>query len=416
MIYTLQKKDKKIYGELRLPASKSISNRLLMIEAMCPNSSFDIQNLSDSNDSQVMQQALEAFFYTQGMPQSLDMQDAGTAMRFVTAYAATHPCHVLLTGCERMKERPIGILVDKLRQLGADISYRDKQGYPPLLLRGASLSGGAIKIDATVSSQFVSALMLVAPAMQKGLSLSLEGEAVSTPYIDMTAQLMAQCGFKVLRQANDISIPPQPMPTLPPNYVVESDWSAASYWYQMVALADEADLFLHGLQKDSLQGDAVLAQWYEPLGVQSRFEAGGVRLRRVPRSLPSHYEGNFRQQPDLVQTFVCTLAALQCPATLKGVANLRYKETDRLLAMQQELQNMGVEVQLQHDSISILPQRPLATSKAVHTYADHRMAMAFAALGVRMGKIAIANPQCVSKSYPHFWQDMKAVGFAISNE
>lgn len=414
--YRIQKKDKTLKGEVFLPSSKSISNRLLIIDALYAEQALQIHNLSTANDTKIMQKALALLANHQhNTPHTLDIEDAGTAFRFLTAYAATQAeQHLLLTGTPRMQERPIGHLVNALRQLGADISYTAKQGYPPLLIKGKALLGHQVHIKASVSSQFISALMLIAPRLPQGLRICLEGTKVSAPYIHMTAKLMQYFGMEVNIKKTEIHIAPHHT-TLARNSIrVESDWSAASYWYQMAALAEEADIFLHGLQADSLQGDAAIAQWFEPLGVESTFGTDGVRLRKMQSHLPAHFTADFTHQPDMAQTMACTLSGLQCPATLTGLGNLRHKETDRLTALATELSKLKVNTKVDANSLHIAPHNLSNPQQPIQTYNDHRMAMAFAPLAIPMNYITIAQPECVQKSYPSFWTDLQKVGFEIT--
>ncbi len=413
--YQIHKKDKRLKGEVFLPSSKSISNRLLIIAALYPEQTLQTHNLSTANDTKIMQKALvQLATYQHNTTYTLDIEDAGTAFRFLTSYAAIQAKqNLLLTGTPRMQQRPIGDLVNALQQLGADISYVDKPSYPPLLIKGKVLQSGKVNIKASVSSQFISALMLIAPRLPQGLQIYLEGAKVSTPYIQMTAKLMQYFGMEVKINDKQIHIPPYHSAFTQDSINVESDWSAASYWYQMAALADEADIFLHGLQADSLQGDAVIAKWFEPLGVESTFNAQGVRLRRVKQNLPTHFTADFTHQPDMAQTLACTLSGLQCPATLTGLGNLRHKETDRLAALVNELNKLNIKAKADTNSLYINPQ-PLSTPNSpIQTYNDHRMAMAFAPLAIPMGSIAISQPECVQKSYPHFWTDLQKSGFEI---
>lgn len=415
MDYHIYKTKPTIKGTIQLPLSKSISHRLLILEQLLPTNGLHFQHLSASHDTWLMQKALQQMAQAQALTSTcLNLEDAGTPLRFLTAYAATQKGLWLIEGCQRMHQRPIGALVDALQQIGANISYLSNRGFPPLLIDGKTLEGGSIEIDASISSQFISALMLIAPTTTQGIKIRLKGKQVSTPYVLMTLQLMQQLGFSISLNKNTISIPSQKAKTSPLHLTIESDWSAASYWYEMVALSEEADLLLLGLHANSLQGDAALAQYYNTLGVASCFCKEGLRLSRKARQLHTHFTANLSQQPDMVPALVCTLAALQTPATISGIANLRLKETDRLNALKNELKKLNCKIVLHKDSLQLYPQTFPQTTTYIHTYQDHRMAMAFATLAIKTGNIQIENADCVKKSYPHFWEDLSSCEFVIT--
>jgi 3-phosphoshikimate 1-carboxyvinyltransferase len=405
-------------GELQLPFSKSISNRLLMIRSLS-GQDFSIHNLSDSGDTVLLSRLLEeisARSHTEGM-HILDTGNAGTVMRFLTAYLASVPGKWILTGSDRMKERPIGILVDALKPLGAHIEYLSGLGFPPVMIKGTRLKGGEIIIDPGISSQFVSALILVAPAIPGGLTLHLRGPAVSFPYIDMTIRLMGDYGIRIQRDKTRIVIPEAPV--VPRGYEVETDWSSAAFWYEAAAFADEVDLVLTGLRNDSLQGDSILARIYSEFGVQTEFLDRGVRLTRGPRETPS-FSFNFSDYPDIAPAVITTCAVLCIHGRFEGLKNLKIKESDRLLAMKKELDKLGIvleadstgdhirKIEVTHTQLNVAQQE-----SGFDTYGDHRMAMTFAPLALLLGSVRIHEPDVVDKSYPGYWEDLKKMGFWI---
>lgn len=406
MLYTVHKPEI-LKADIQLPASKSISNRALILQALS-NNTCSIENISDSDDTQVMMQALTN-------PQDvIDVKAAGTSMRFLTAYfAAQAGQEHLITGTDRMKNRPISLLVDALRQIGAEIEYAEKEGYPPLRIKGKKLTGGKINLNGGVSSQYISALMMIAPVTQNGLEIKLEGQIVSKPYIRLTQCLMEIFGVKTVRSDSTVSIPPQPYRPVP--YTVESDWSAASYWYEMLSLAEEgSEIFLKGLYKNSLQGDAKIAQLFETLGVTTKFMESGVILQQTER-IVSPFIYHFQHEPDLAQTFVVTCALKNIPFHFTGLQSLKIKETDRILALQNEMKKLGYEIQAANDSemswagIHSTPEK----IPPIRTYEDHRMAMSFAPAAIIFGEIDIQDPEVTSKSYPSYWKDLKKAGFTI---
>ena len=344
-----------------------------------------------------------------------DVGPAGTTMRFLTAYLSAQPGTHIITGSERMKKRPIGILVDALRTLGARISYVEKEGFAPLQIEGGILKGGEVEIDGNVSSQFVSALLLISPVFQNGLVIRFKGEITSRPYINMTLKMLEEFGVYGVWQEDCISVSRQQYSLRADHfeYTVEGDWSAASYWYAFAALAEEADFTIRGLKHPSLQGDAIVADLFSFFGVKTDYIEGGLRLTR--QRVKNEYFGfDFSDCPDLAQTVALVTAGLQVPAYLRGVHTLRIKETDRIAALKNELAKVGSEVELRDDnSIRITPPAALLQPGLIHTYEDHRMAMAFAALAMKLGSISIEHPEVVKKSYPGFWNDLKKTGFAV---
>ncbi len=370
-------------------------------------SPYPIENLSDCDDTNVLLAALDSD------DNKFDIGAAGTAMRFLTAFLAKIVGEWEITGTERMKNRPIRLLVDALNRLGGKIEYIEKDGFPPLRIFGSSLQGGEMELEGSVSSQYISALLMVAPAMENGLILRLKGEIISKPYIHLTLRLLSDFGINAEWNDNIIRIKPQEF--IPKPFVVESDWSAASYWYQMAALSKgDYDITLLGLHKESYQGDAEVAKLFAQLGVETKFTKEGVVLHKKAGLTPKMIY-NFVNQPDLAQTFVVTCCLLNVPFYFSGLQSLKIKETDRILALQTELKKLGFLIQDKNDSVlewnnerCIADPNPL-----ISTYEDHRMAMAFAPVALSMGSISIAEPGVVSKSYPQYWEDMEKAGFQI---
>ena len=404
--------------ELNLPASKSISNRVLIIKALCRhyfNTDFKINNLALSDDTKVLQNALK-----NKESETIDVGAAGTSMRFLTAYyAGMEGREVILTGSERMKQRPIGVLVDALKDLGADINYLGETGFPPLHIKGKKLKGGQLKIAGNISSQFISALLLIAPVLENGLRLEIEEGLVSKPYISMTLSILKYFGLQSKWKENTIKVPPQNI--WPKDIGIESDWSAASYIYAMMALfgrLGRGKVFLSGLYENSFQGDRILARLMEDFGVKSRFTDKGVFIRKVGEVKIKSFEYNFIQSPDLAQTFIVLCAALNIPATFRGLQTLSIKETDRSLALQKELQKIKTIFfekekgiwQVQARSVMNISNEPIPEFE---TYEDHRMAMSLPLLTYPLRKIIIQDPEVVSKSFPAYWSVLKSLGFGV---
>lgn len=401
---------------IELPASKSISNRALIIYALSGGQIVP-ENLSDCDDTEVIIEALRH------MPAEIDIKAAGTAMRFMTAYLSLTPGTHVLTGTERMKHRPIGTLVDALLKLGADIEYVGEQGYPPLRITGSKLQGGDLEMDGSISSQYISALLLIGPMLERGLSLHLTGDIISRPYIDLTLWMMGEFGAHAeWTSADTITVEPQPYK--PRDYFIENDWSAASYWYEMVAMNDdpEATVRLTGLTDGSKQGDSVTRYIFSLLGVKTVFQTKKqgvpqtVTLRRNGRCVP-RLEYDFVNSPDLAQTFVVTCLAKGIPFCFKGLATLKIKETDRIEALKRETRKLGFVVESRNDSELLWDgERCEPTGDPIDTYEDHRMALAFTPFALKRQGLLINNPLVVSKSYPKFWEDIKGAGFRISKE
>lgn len=393
-------------ASVHLPASKSICNRALILNALS-YSPYDIQNLSDCDDTQVLVQALNS------NERDFDIKAAGTAMRFLTAFLSKVVGEWTITGTERMKNRPIKILVDALNALGARVEYMEKEGYPPLRIFGSAMKGGEISLAGGVSSQYISALLMVAPLMENGLTLQLEGSIISKPYINLTLQLMEQFGVKANWNGQTIRVLPQEY--TPIRFTVESDWSAASYWYSMMALSRTAEIELLGLFTNSLQGDAAGAKLFAQLGVSTTFTDRGVILKQTG-NVTKKLNYNFVNEPDLAQTFVVTCVLLHIPFRFTGLQSLKIKETDRIEALKTELRKLGYLLTDSRDSILEWNGERCAPDPhpVIATYEDHRMAMAFApAALVYPEGIAIEDPEVVSKSYPRYWEDLKMAGFGI---
>ena len=408
---------KELKQTVQLPASKSISNRALVIHAL---SGGDVlpENLSDCDDTEVIISALK------DNPYEIDIKAAGTAMRFMTAYLATRDGeeHVI-TGTERMKHRPIHILVDALRGLGADIEYVGKEGFPPLRIKGGKLEGGQLEVPGNVSSQFISALLLIGPCLSSGLTLRLTGDLISRPYIDLTLWMMREFGADADWSAFDtITVAGKPYSQRP--YYIENDWSAASYWYEMMALSKQEDdeIRLEGLMDGSKQGDSSVRYIFSLLGVKTTF---GTKKEGVPTTVTLRHSGrcvprleyDFVNAPDMAQTFVVCCLMLDVPFYFRGLSTLKIKETDRIEALKKEALKLGFVLHDKNDSELYWDGErcePMEDA-AIDTYEDHRMALAFAPAAFRLEQLRINNPQVVTKSYPSYWEDIKAAGFALVN-
>lgn len=412
MVYRIRKKDRVLKGAISLPSSKSESNRALIIRALS-GKNFDIKNLSRAEDTQILDEILNS-----PAPEltTYDVGAAGTAMRFLTAFFSVQPGEVILTGTGRMKERPVKILAEALRQLGADISYLEKPGFPPLRIKGKNLAGGKITVDGSISSQYISALLMIAPVLKKGLQVNFKGDIISRPYIEMTLKMMRHFGIEYTSGKEAVSIGCQEY--RPENFTVEADWSAASYWYEMAVFSETAELNLMGLKKKSLQGDSAAAEIFEPLGIATEYNETGVRLlkKRNEKVKNKNLHFDFIHCPDLAQTLAVTCAGMGISAHLTGLKTLRIKETDRINALHRELKKTGTDTEILEDELIILPSQPCASPVPVSTYDDHRMAMAFAPLAMKFGEVSIEDPEVVKKSYPGFWSDMESAGFEISHE
>lgn len=407
-VYEITARDRMLQGVIHLDGSKSISNRALIIRALC-RQPFQLTGLSTSDDTRALQRLLMS------ADTVLDAGAAGTTFRFLTAYLAFNGFGGILTGSARMKERPIGPLVQALSQLGANITYVEKEGYPPLQFHpAAALSGQEqIALPANISSQFISAILMIAPQLSSGLRLRLDGELVSRPYLQMTLDIMGYFGITHRWDGDLISIPKQDYQAR--DFIVEADWSAASYYYSLAALSSAADITLTGLSRDSLQGDSIIVRLMQHFGVTSTFGANQVRLQKKPgEAIRGEFEADFLECPDLAQTLITVCAATGTPGRFKGLKTLFIKETDRVKAMQTELARIGVQFLIEpgteHDpvfSINGKPQWSVVPTFA--TYHDHRMAMALAPLAL-LHPVRIADPGVVSKSYGNYWDDLRKLG------
>ena len=409
------KAPKKLNADVKLPASKSIGNRALVINALAGGLSMP-ENLSDCDDTDVIIKALR------DMPYEIDIKAAGTAMRFMTAYLAATPGEHIITGTERMRHRPIAVLVDALRSLGAHIEYVGEEGFPPLRIEGRQLYGRQLDIPGNVSSQYISALLMIAPTLKSDLELHLTGEIFSRPYIDLTLWMMKEYGAVAeWKDIDTILVKAQPYVSRP--YYIENDWSAASYWYEMMAVSggEYDEVVLEGLNDGSKQGDSMSRYIFSLLGVKTTFEPSSlpgmqrVRLRNKGHCVP-RLEYDFVNAPDLAQTFVVTCLALNVPFVFSGLKTLKIKETDRIEALKTEARKLGYvlhdvdDSQLIWDGERCEPQQNVA----IDTYEDHRMALAFAPLSFVMPEIRINAPHVVTKSYPHYWTDLRSAGFEIT--
>ncbi|MCP2043557.1 3-phosphoshikimate 1-carboxyvinyltransferase [Pontibacter sp. HSC-36F09] len=390
-------------GRVQLPASKSEANRALIIAALAGGES-ELQNLSEANDTQLLQKLLKSDADT------IDAEDAGTVMRFLTAYYAVTGQQKTLTGTERMCQRPIKVLVEALQDLGAGIAYLGEAGYPPLQISSFKGNGKKqLKVRSDISSQYISALLMVAPLLPEGLELELEGKIGSRPYIEMTLALMQHFGIEASFEDNTITVPHQKYQ--PATFAVESDWSAASYWYSMAALAKEADITLLGLREDSHQGDKAIVDIMRRLGVYTEFKPEGVRLTK--KHAEKRVTFDFSNCPDLAQTVVALCAASGITVEMTGLESLRIKETDRIQALQIEVLGMGASLDERTPGIfQMNPTLMINRELNFRTYQDHRMAMAFAPIAL-LQSVQIQEPEVVRKSYPRFWEDLEKMGFEV---
>ncbi len=406
------KGSKQIDTEINLTGSKSECNRALIISALSKGT-INVENVSAAADTVLLVNSLKAISETHNS-QLIDIGPAGTAMRFLTAFLSTRKGNFTLTGTERMKQRPIGILVDSLKSIGAQISYLENDGFPPLQIAGPlQQTKASVKIKGDISSQYLSALLLIAPALPLGLTLEIDGELTSKPYVEMTLAMLAQVGIKHDWNENLITIAPQNFNTA--KLYVEPDWSAASYWYAIAALADEAAIFLPGLNGYSLQGDSKITEIMANFGITSQFKNGGVYLKKEPKKIERKIF-DLKECPDLAQTIVVVCAALGHDATFTGLETLKIKETNRVLALQTELAKIGVKFIEKNFSYKLdcaglhFPEK-----LRISTYEDHRMAMAFAPLALKIKQLEIEEKEVVAKSYPYFWDDLTKAGFEVIN-
>ncbi len=393
-------------AEIRLPASKSIANRLLVLRFLA-GKGLSPKGLSEADDTQLLKSLLEKIRTSKNAV--LDCKNAGTTFRFLTSVLSISEGSYVLTGSERMQQRPIKDLVDALVSLGADIQYLGKEGFPPLQINGKPLKGGNLTIKANISSQYVSSLLLIAPFLKEGLCISIEGGISSRPYIEMTCQLLFLCGFQAIFEGNCIKVDARKTesPFLE-NPFIEKDWSAASYFYAIAALGKDIRFRIDGLTEKSLQGDGrVLPKLFRQFGIETIFTENGIFIQKSKDlTVVETFSYDFSQEPDLAQTFAVVCAALGVKAILTGLHSLRVKETDRIAALATELSKMNVEVQT-FDTELHLQASEIQISESTATYGDHRMAMAFAVLAAKFPHVKIQNPEVVEKSFPHFWDELK---------
>jgi 3-phosphoshikimate 1-carboxyvinyltransferase len=399
-------------SSIAITGSKSESNRLLLLKALYPN--IDIRNVSNSDDSILMQKALQTSISTSNSI-LVDIHHAGTAMRFLTAYFSIQEGReTILTGSSRMKERPIKILVDALRSIGADIEYTENDGFPPLKIKGKKLTESKVSLKANVSSQYISALLLIASRLENGLELTLDGKITSVPYIKMTLSLLEEVGITTKFKDNKIEVKPQSASLKSKTCTVESDWSSASYFYSVVALSDiGTEITISSYKKESLQGDSVLADIYKAFGVETDFNNHSITLRKAHSvNDKSIIDLDLSDAPDIAQTIAVSAFGLGIECKMIGLHTLKIKETDRLVALKTELEKLGAEVTITDASLHLEYSKSINAAISIATYKDHRMAMAFAPLGLKTS-LHIQNADVVSKSYPQFWEDLKAIGFNI---
>ena len=401
----LQTSQSDLKAQIAVTGSKSETNRLLLLQALFPN--ITLANTSNSDDSEVMQKALK------GNDEIVDIHHAGTAMRFLTAYFAVNEGReVVLTGSTRMKERPIKVLVEALQQLGAQISYENEEGYPPIRIKGQKITANKVNIPANVSSQYISALLLIAPKLQNGIELTLVGEITSIPYIKMTLALLNDLNIQTSFEGNVIKVYPK-QEVESKVMTVESDWSSASYFFSLAALANEASISLSSYKETSLQGDSALVEIYAKMGVETRFEENKITLVKQPNFNFETVNFDLNNTPDIAQTIVVTCLGLGIGCHLTGLHTLKIKETDRLEALRIELTKLGANISVTNDSLTLVASKEINSNVKIATYNDHRMAMAFAPLALKV-PVIIENAEVVSKSYPDFWNDLKNIGFSCA--
>jgi len=395
---------------INLSGSKSISNRLLLLKEIL-DLKIDLKNLSDSKDTTLLLKALRQI--KEAKNKNINILDAGTDMRFLTALLAIKKGTWTITGSDRMKKRPIGELVSALKSLGAEIEFLEKENYPPLEIKGKIILGGTLKIDASQSSQFISALLLISPKLKNGLVLTLKNKIVSSPYIEMTAALLKKFNVQISKLKNTYTVNSRTKSNQIKAIKIESDWSSASYWYSICALSKNAKIELNFLNKKSLQSDSILPELYKILGVKTKYKKNSIIISRKKLETKS-INYNFINCPDIAQTFAVTCFGLGICAKLNGLSTLKFKESDRIIALKTELEKMGAKLVITNNSIELKKSKPIPFEGIIETYDDHRMAMSFSPLALVYNSIKIANPEVVSKSYPRFWKDLKSVGFSVN--
>jgi 3-phosphoshikimate 1-carboxyvinyltransferase len=406
--------------QLSITGSKSETNRLLLLQALYPN--ISLENTSNSDDSNVMLGIIQKSQISNLKSQIFNVHHAGTAMRFLTAFFAIQEgkdlsdvAEVVLTGSSRMKERPIKILVEALQQLGAEITYEENEGFPPIKIKGKKLSKNKVSLPANVSSQYISALLLIAPKLENGLEITLEGEITSIPYIKMTLALLNEIGVETSFTNNIISVQPTTYNLQPTTLTIESDWSSASYWFSIVALSEiGTKITLSSYKQNSLQGDSILPEIYKDFGVETIFNKdNSITISKFTTHNLKPKTYNLNNSPDIAQTIAVTCFGLGIGCNLTGLHTLKIKETDRLEALKTELSKLGAKISITNDSLTLEPSSKMIENCLIKTYQDHRMAMAFAPLALKTSLI-IEDAEVVSKSYPTFWDDLKSIGYKIS--
>ncbi|WP_396602129.1 3-phosphoshikimate 1-carboxyvinyltransferase [Algibacter sp. R77976] len=406
MHFTLQKSNIAKQSLVQITGSKSESNRLLLLQALFPE--FKLENVSNSDDSNLMTNALST------QSEVVDIHHAGTAMRFLTAYfSIKEGRETILTGSKRMKERPIKILVEALQELGAEISYEENEGFPPIKIKGSKLTKNKVSLKANVSSQYISALLLIASKLENGIELTLEGEITSVPYINMTLSLLDEIGVESSFIGNTITVKPKTESSKPKTLTVESDWSSASYYFSIAALSEVGtEITLSSYKENSLQGDSALVGIYKHFGVSTVFNQNALTLKKET-SNTEPLTLDLKNAPDIAQTIAVTCFALGMPCDLTGLHTLKIKETDRLVALKTEIEKLGGEVKITDKSLHLSASKDIKSMVPIATYNDHRMAMAFAPLALKTA-IIIEDAMVVSKSYPTFWDDLESIGFQIT--
>jgi len=405
MNYHISHKTKKIDAEINLPKSKSLSNRALLIKVLC-SESFTIEDLSSSKDTQLLSKALHS------QSSTINVGDSGTAFRFLTALLSTKSGEFMISGSERMKERPIKDLVNALTALGADIEYLEKEGYPPLKIAGKTIEGGKVSIDASISSQFVSALLLIAPSLKKGLEITLLGNVLSKPYISMTLKMMTYFGVDSQWDGNTICVKKQSY--VAKDIQIEGDWSALAFLLEILVLSEEGKLKINGLFEESWQGDYKLLEIFKLLGIESKFQNSSLYVsKRKNSEISKSLDLSLVDYPDLAQAYCCSLVGLSRIATISGLQNLKYKESHRLAALKKELEKLNQKSEYTDSEIKLQNSKIAAPIQNLETHNDHRMAMCLAPFGI-LFDVKINDVEVVSKSYPKFWEDLKKMGFIVT--
>jgi len=403
----ISKINKTLKGKIVLSGSKSESNRVLIIKALCQKD-FNIENISNSDDTKLLVNLLNS------NENILNTKNAGTVMRFLSSFfALTTNKEIILTGSQRMKERPISFLVNELINIGANIEYLEKTGYPPIKIKPSKLLGGEIFIDGSVSSQYITSLLLIAPLLDKGLIINIKNKLISKPYVEMTLKIMSHFGIKYQFQNNKIIIAKQDY--ISKDYKVESDWSSASYWYLMSALSDYVDLEISFLKQNSLQGDFIISKIMSEFGIKTNFYKNKIHLSKS-NYICKDFDYDFSNYPDIAQTIAVLCSALNVKAKLRGLDSLRIKETDRVNALILELKKFGVEIEENENILFINSGISKNSNNLIKTYKDHRMAMSFSPLAIILDTIIIEDNSIIEKSYPNFWNDLKSIGFQLLKE